>query len=450
MIPSQSLSEERRTLVVDTCVLLADPEALYGFGAAEVVLPLTVIEELDNQKSRLDEVGRAARQTVRLIEELRVMGGGDLQNPVSLPKGGTLRIAVATGRITQQRGLAADKNDNEILAVALGLQEGGRPVTVVSSDGAMRIKAAYFGLVAEDYRPLRAGRHTTQNPGWSTLEVSGHVIDLLYRHKAVELHELGNDREAIEALPLNEFVILKDGQQSGLARRTLTGLRHHDRQQEAWGLRPKSKEQSFALELLQDPEVPIVGLSGAAGTGKTILALAAGLEQVFERDATYERMMILRPVVAVGRQELGFLPGDKDEKLGPWMEAIIDAMVALSDGMTYAKAKDQVALWVQTERLTLEAVTYLRGRSLQRTYILVDEAQNLEPSTLKTILTRLGQGSKVVLVGDTSQIDNPYISERTNALSVLADTFAGQDLFGHLVLTKGERSAVADLAAHLL
>jgi PhoH-like ATPase len=182
--------------------------------------------------------------------------------------------------------------------------------------------------------------------------------------------------------------------------------------------------------------------------GKTLLALAAGLEQVFEPTSNrYDRLMILRPVVAVGRQELGFLPGDLESKLGPWFEAVVDAMVALGDNVSHRQAKDIIGGWVHEGKLTLEAVTYLRGRSLQHTYVLVDEVQNLEPSVAKTILTRLGQGSKAVLVGDTTQIDSPFLSERTNALSVLADSFAGEELFGHVALMKGERSAIADLAA---
>jgi len=213
----------------------------------------------------------------------------------------------------------------------------------------------------------------------------------------------------------------------------------------------RSKEQVFALDLLLDGSVPVVGLSGPAGTGKTILALAAGLEQTFEPSSqVFDRLIILRPVQSVGGQDLGFLPGTLEEKLGPWFDAVIDALVALGDRLSYPDARRMVDMWVQQGRMSLDAVTYLRGRSLRRSYVLVDESQNLEQLTLKTILTRVGEGSKVVFLGDTSQIDNPYVSRDSNALAVRTDRLAGQELFGHLTLTRGERSPVATLAADLL
>jgi len=205
------------------------------------------------------------------------------------------------------------------------------------------------------------------------------------------------------------------------------------------------------LVLLLDTAVPIVGQSGPARTGKTIVALAAALEQTFEPSSQiYDRLIILRPVQSVGGQELGFLPGTVEEKLGPWFEAVIDALVALGDRVSYPDARRMVDMWVQQGRMSLDAVTYLRGRSLRRSFVIVDEAQNLEQLTLKTILTRIGEGSKVVFLGDVSQIDNPYVSRDSNALAVLSDRLSGQRLFGHLYLTKGERSQVATLAADLL
>lgn len=455
LIPAQAVpADARTTVVLDTCVLLADPEALYAFGDADIVLPLTVIEELDNQKTRLDDVGYAARTTVRLLEELRLQNDGDIRAPYQLPGGGTVRVEINGLRLDllKKYGLPVEKNDNRILAAALGLKQDGRVVKVVSADGAVRIKAAHLGLVAEDYQKTRKHTHTAQNPGWHTVEMSGDVVNELYARKSVHLDDLNEtDAAALDGLATNEFVVLRSGQASGMARLQGGELVLVDRNVEAWGLKPKSKEQAFSLSLLLDRSVPVVGLSGAAGTGKTILALAAGLEQVFEPGSkVYDRMMILRPMIAVGRQEMGFLPGDKDEKLGPWFEAIIDAMVALGEHVTHAQAKETLAMWRDSEQLTMEAVTFLRGRSLQNTFILVDEAQNLSPSVLKACLTRVGKGSKIVFLGDVSQIDDPYLSERNNALSVLADTFIGEDLFGHLVLTKGERSAVADLAAKKL
>jgi PhoH-like ATPase len=211
-------------------------------------------------------------------------------------------------------------------------------------------------------------------------------------------------------------------------------------------LRPRSKEQQFALDLLLDPEVRIVALDGMAGTGKTLLALAAGLEQVIE-SSLYDKLSIYRPVVPVGKAELGFLPGTLDEKLNPWMTAVHDALVALTEHRSHADARAVLEELTEREKLSLEAVTYLRGRSLHGTYVLVDEAQNLEPTTLKTILTRVGEGTKVVFTGDTSQIDAPYLSEHNNAVSVLIDAFDGERCFGHVRLSHCERSEVASLAA---
>jgi PhoH-like ATPase len=440
------------TVVLDTSVLLADPESIFSFGPADVVLPLKVIEELDNHKGRMDEVGRAARTVARLLEELRGNSSGkDLKEPTPLVGGGTLRVVINGLKLDRVRelGLDTDKADNRILAAALGIPG---PVTLVSADVNLRLKAAAVGLEAEEYRQVRANFHTEAHPGWKALDVSARLIDELFE---AGTRGLGDDdlseadRTAIQPLIANEFGVLNAGQQSALVRRQKGRLRVLPRTAEAWGLRPRSKEQRFALDLLMDPGVPIVGLSGRAGTGKTILAIAAGLEQTFE-PGHYDRIMIIRPLVAVGRQDIGFLPGDKNEKLEPWFATVEDTMAALRDDLDHTKARAMLEGWVEQGTLSMEAVTFLRGRSLQRTFIIVDEAQNLEPLTLKTILTRLGTGSKVALVGDVSQIDSPFVSERTSAISILADRFAGQDLFGHLVLTQGERSPVADLAAELL
>jgi PhoH-like ATPase len=242
---------------------------------------------------------------------------------------------------------------------------------------------------------------------------------------------------------------LRCGRQSALVRRRGARLHQLGRHLEAWGVRPRSKEQQFALELLVDPDVRVVALDGFAGTGKTMLALAAGLEQVIEQPV-YDKVAVYRPVVPVGKAELGFLPGTLAEKLDPWMAAVTDALVAMTERRSHADALATLEELRAREKLSLEAVTFLRGRSLLGTYILVDEAQNLEPTTLKTILTRIGEGTKVVFTGDTSQIDAPYLSPRNNAISVLIDAFAGEDVFGHVRLTACERSVVASLAAERL
>lgn len=437
-------------VVFDTSVLIADPDSLLAFPDADAVIPLVVIEELDHHKSRMDDVGRAAREVIRTLEDLRTANGGDIRQAVALPGGGTIRIET-NGLLLDavaSKGLDPTKNDNRILAAALGQLRDGRTV-VVSNDAALRIKAAQVGLEAIEHQRRRGGRHDDRRPaGWVTLDVSPGLIDRLYAdHEGVDCDEVDDvDLATLDALHANEFAVLRAGSQSALVRHRDDRLIPLTRQVEAWGLRARSKEQQFALDLLLDPEVTVVALDGMAGTGKTILALAAGLEQVMEV-REYDKLAVYRPVVPVGKAELGFLPGGLDEKLDPWMTAVTDALVALTDSRSHADARALLDEMTDRNKLSLEAVTYLRGRSLQGTFVVVDEAQNLEPNTLKTILTRVGEGTKVVFTGDTSQIDAPYLSEHNNAIAVLIDAFAGERCFGHVRLTHCERSEVASLAA---
>ena len=451
--PARDTGATASTIVVDTSVLLADPESIFSFGAAEVVIPLRVIEELDNQKSRLDEVGRAARTVARTLEELRSLSADqDLRNPVVLPGGGTLRVVINGHKLEkiERLGLDVTKSDNRILAAALGLAED-RPVRLVSADVNLRLKAAALGLQAHEYLQTRPGFHTEGRPGWREVEVEGDLLSTVYDRHFVSFDTMTpGDAELLSALMVNEFGVLVAGRSSALVRRYRDGVRLLRSDHEAWGLRPRSKEQRFALDLLLDPDVPICGLSGRAGTGKTALAIAAGLEQVLERPQRYDRLMILRPMYPVGRQEIGFLPGQLKEKLEPWFSMVEDTMTALRDDRSRVEARKDLEMLVERGHIDMQPVTYLRGRSLQRTFIICDEMQSAEALVLKTILTRLGEGSKVVFVGDVTQIDNPFVSERTSAISILADRFSGQALFGHLVLTKGERSPVADLATELL
>ncbi|CAN5666848.1 PhoH family protein [soil metagenome] len=449
--PTTSGGDGDRTttrVVLDTSVLISDPESLFAFTDAEAVIPLVVVEELDQHKTRLDDVGRAARQVIRTIEELRVANGGDIRRPVALPGGGTLRVETNGLHVAEvsAHGLDPNKADNRILAAALG-QHTEAPTTVVSNDAALRIKAAQLGLEACEHHRRRGGPDERRPAGWCTLDVSPELIDRLYRSDAVAVDDLpAVDADACTALCTNSYAVLRAGSQSVLVRRRGPQLTALTRVPEPWGLRPRSKEQQFALDLLLDPTVRVVALDGMAGTGKTILALAAGLEQVME-SGCYDKVSVYRPVVPVGKAELGFLPGTLDEKLDPWMTAVTDALVALTERRSHADARLILEEMTDREKLSLEAVTYLRGRSLQGTFVLVDEAQNLEPTTLKTILTRVGEGTKVVFTGDTSQIDAPYLSEHNNAVAVLIDAFGGEDCFGHVRLTHCERSEVASLAA---
>jgi PhoH-like ATPase len=439
-------------VVLDTSVLISDPDSLLAFPDADAIVPLAVIEELDSHKSRLDDVGRAARQVIRTIEELRTANGGDIRSPVRLPGGGTLRIET-NGLLLDEvaaKGLDPTKADNRILAAALGQRVHAR-TAVVSNDAALRIKAAQVGLEAIEHHRRRNDASAQLTVGWRAIEVAPETIDDLYAHPEgvpvdQVLTHIGEADAPSEPLRDNEFAVCRAGSQSALVRHLDGQVAPLTRSLEAWGLRPRSKEQHFALDLLLDPDVAVVALDGMAGTGKTILALAAGLDQVMEHRA-YDKLAVYRPVVPVGKAELGFLPGSLDEKLDPWMTAVTDALVALTETRSHADASAILDQMTARNKLSLEAVTYLRGRSLQGTFVVVDEAQNLEPTTLKTILTRIGEGTKVVFTGDTSQIDAPYLSEHNNAVSVLVDAFAGERCFGHVRLTHCERSEVASLAA---
>jgi PhoH-like ATPase len=435
-------------VVLDTSVLVADPGSLHAYPRCDVVIPLTVVEELDSLKTRPDDVGRAARTALRALEDLRMRAGGSLADPIALddsPDAATVQIEVngIQRHLLTEHGLDPAVPDNRIIGAALG-QALNAPTTMVSNDAALRIKAAHLGLAAHEHRPV--GRSTdTRRTGWVALDSTHEQIDLLYADGDVDIEEVAGAEDLHE----NEFVVARCGSQSALCRRQGDRLTLLHGTPEAWGLRARSKEQRFALELLLDPEVSVVALDGRAGTGKTLLAIAAGLELVVEA-RRYERLAVYRPLVPVGRAEVGFLPGGLDEKLDPWMAAIHDAVVALSEQRSSREAHSLVDELTARGQLTMESVTFLRGRSLHRQIVVVDEAQNLEPTTLKTILTRIGEDTKVVFTGDTSQIDAPYMGESNNALAVLIQAFRGQSCFGHLTLSSCERSEVASLAAELL
>lgn len=436
----------RPQVVLDTSALVADPTVLYGYPDADVVVPLTVVEELDGLKRRMDDIGRSAREAIRSMEAIRA--GGDPTQPVDLGQGSSLRVelnSIHTDRLVAL-GLDTRASDNRIIAAALG-QADGHPevaVTLVSNDAGLRVKAAALGLAAEEQ--VAGHPPSGTNKGWRVVETETDLYGRLHRGQRIGDDELA--AAGLGDLLVNEFVAFRGG---GLARRFPDGLRAC-LPQSSWDLKPRGAEQTFALNLLMDPNVPIVALTGPAGTGKTILALASALEQVVETTSgcPYDRIMIIRPLYAVERQDIGFLPGAVDEKLGPWMDSVVDAYMALHERMSYSEAKAALELFVADGKLTMEPLTFLRGRSLARTLLLIDEAQNAEVPTLKTILTRVGEGSKVVFLGDTTQMDNPYVSERSNAISALVERFTGQPLFGHIRLERGQRSPIADLAAHIL
>ena len=381
-------------------------------------------------------------------------GGSLAQSVPTGAEGATLQIEINNIRkhLLIEHGLNPDIADNRIIGAAIGQSDFG-PTTMVSNDAALRIKAAHLGVMAAEHT---RSRRADDRPaiGWATLDTTHDAIDSLYAAGGIAIDAVRATGQAGDEVPVamteNEFAVLRSGSQSALVR-AVNGefVLLPQGAPEPWGLRPRNKEQRFALELLLDPEIEVIALDGRAGTGKTLLAIAAGLEQVVEQ-RRYERVAVYRPLVPVGRADVGFLPGGLDEKLDPWMAAIHDAVVALTDMGNSQDAGNLIAELTERGQLSLESVTFLRGRSLQRQIVVIDEAQNLEPTTLRTILTRVGEGTKVIFTGDTSQIDAPYLGESNNALSVLATAFSGQRCFGHITLTACERSDVASLAAELL
>ena len=445
-----------RNFVLDTCVLLADPDALLRFDEHDVVLPLVVIEELDRKKSALDDVGRNARLALRRIEELRLASGGGLSQPLRLPSGGTVRIESNHVDVGLPPYLDPHKPDHRILAVAIGVG-----ATLVTKDAALRIKGSQLGVEVEDYRADTA-RTDEHRHGVAEVEVDPTVLDELHRDGKAQLDAETADLAAagIERLWPNACLVLRAGpSSSGLGRvidvredglATVHKVAGH---RQVFGMSARDVRQTFAIDLLLDPQVPCVSLMGMAGTGKTFLALAAGLEQVLSA-AAYRRMAVYRPLVAVGKQEVGYLPGDLDEKLAPWMAAVHDNLYALmrrddspgAGAREHRQVQTAIESLIDRGQLELAAITYLRGRSITDELVIVDEAQNIELSALRVVLTRMGTGSKVVFCGDLGQVDNPYISPY-GGMAALIEKMEGSPLFGHVTLTKGVRSPLAEHAA---
>ena len=431
------------TFVLDTCVLLADPNSPLRFDEHDVVLPLVVVEELDRKKTRMDEVGANARAAIRLLEELGASQSGGLRDAVNLPGGGTLRIELnGIGSDRLPNVLDPHTPDHRILATCLNLHEQS-PAVLVTKDAALRIKGAQLGVPVQDYRGDTVPVEHVQS-GLVELRTDGETIDRLFEEGKLALD--------VDAL-VNQFVLLRSGaSRSGLARViqaepavVVERVPNHVR---AFGAEPKNVRQTVALHQLLDPDIPAVSMMGIAGTGKTFLALAAALEQVLEQ-GRYRKVSVYRPLVAVGRQEVGYLPGDLNEKLAPWMAAVHDNLFALFSDAGVDGAKHAIEELVDRGELEMAAVTYLRGRSITGEFVIIDEAQNLELPTLKVILTRMSRDSKVVFCGDLTQVDNPYISP-FGGMAALIEKFKGSPLFGHVTLEKTVRSPLAEMAANVL
>lgn len=441
-----------KIIVLDTNVLLHDPQAIFSFQYHEVVIPAVVLEEIDSKKRLADELGRNARHISRLLDSLRKQG--HLHNGIALPGGGILKVELNHRSFERVQSLFSEiSNDNRILAVALNYQleqkdkTDKRQVVIVSKDVLIRIKADVLGLLAEDYLPDQSVISSDGYTGYGTIYVHPSVIDEFYSNRFL----------AVTMIPVkgklrpNEFVILKDEigtSKSALLKVSQDGCRLEPlylSNDPVWGISARSAQQRMALELLLNDDIPLVTLSGKAGTGKTLLALAAGLMKV-EDEHKYKKLLIARPVVPMGK-DIGYLPGEKEEKLRPWMQPIYDNLEFLFDTK---KTGDIDKILLGMGSIQVEALTYIRGRSIPGQFIIIDEAQNLSRHEVKTIVSRVGEGSKIVLMGDTEQIDHPYLDAVSNGLTHIIESFKQESISGHMSLEKGERSRLAQLAADLL
>jgi len=437
--------------VLDTNVLLQDPYSIFSFKDNDVVIPAVVLEEVDSKKRYMDEIGRNARQISRLIDNLRE--SGKLHEKIPLENGGTLRIELNHRSFHQLQEIFVEKtNDNRILAVAknLSLEEqkkkDGRTVVLVSKDTLVRVKADAIGLISEDFLSDRVVENDHLYTGFTDVQVTLDLLNKFYEKGKLPISEIGNG-----TYYPNEFLILKDvlgSSSSALAmvdssRKFIKKLVFDH--EHIWGIRPRNVQQTMAIELLLKKDLPLVTLIGKAGTGKTLLALASGLMQT-EDFGEYKKLLVARPIVPMGK-DLGYLPGEKEEKLRPWMQPIFDNLEYL---FNTKKPGELEAILAGMGSIEVEALTYIRGRSIPDQFIIIDEAQNLTKHEVKTILTRVGDGSKIVLMGDPEQIDHPYLDAFNNGLSYVVERFKDQQIAGHVKLVKGERSGLAQLAADLL
>ncbi len=443
----------KKNYVLDTNVLLHDPNAIHKFEDNDLIIPIFVIEEVDQFKREGSERGRNARAVCRMLDQLRERGS--LSGGVGLDEGGTLRVSVPATRPELASALDKTAQDQAILQTALDVRDRSEnPTIFVTMDTNLRIRADALGLTTENYENQKVDLEVVDR-GITEIDVDSQDVDGFF-------HEGQYEPPADVHLTANCCVLLRDRKSPS---HTALGRFHHDKglvlplrvpAGGVLGLRPRNKEQTFALELLLDNSIQLVTVLGKAGTGKTLLALAAGLKRTVD-DEVYSRMLVSRPVIPMGR-DVGYLPGDIGEKLNPWMQPIYDNLDQLltsrdTKGGDRNGKKDGSRTFAELQergQLQVEPLTYIRGRSLPYQYLIVDEAQNLTPHEVKTIITRCGEGTKIVLTGDPFQIDNPYVDSTTNGLSVAAHRFRGQPLAGHVVMMKGERSELAEVAANLL
>ncbi|MCX5659947.1 MAG: PhoH family protein [Planctomycetota bacterium] len=458
-------SERIKHFVLDTNVLLHNPAAIFMFADNEVIIPFPVIEELDKFKKQNDDVGRNAREVIRHLDRLRTRGklteGVDWNG-----NGGHIRVDFSTD--DRPKALAEDSPDNRIISVAWKLHQAGTRTIFITKDINCRLKSDALGLHTEDFEAQKVDADTLYS-GHVSLAVPGKVIDMLYEEKQIGLDELSphlfeTDAEG-KTVPItlfaNQFVQLRnalDDSHTGLAR--LLGETEHlipvvGPRKPVYGIMARNLQQTMALDLLLDDDVKLVTLLGTAGTGKTLLAIAAGMVKVFT-EQRYDKLLVARPIMPMGR-DIGYLPGDKDEKLSAWMQPIFDNLSYLMStrgaGSMHAEshsAEQRTKALMDSGQLVLEPLTYIRGRSIPHQFMIVDEAQNLTPHEVKTIVSRVGEGTKIVLTGDILQIDNPYLDSSSNGLSYMVDKLKGQAIVGHMTLARSERSELASLAAERL
>jgi len=424
--------------ILDTNVLIHDPKALFAFKNNEVVIPLVVLDELDKKKVGPDEVARHARMAIRSLDNMR--SKGSIHKGVSTDAGGTIRVEI-NHKESVPTDLDPNRVDNRIISVALGInkENPNKKVIVISKDINLRVKCDALNVYAEDYNTDSvASSPSLIYTGTDELVVSSEDINAL--------HDIGYI-DARVRLCENQYVLLKSEtspKHSGMAKFCNGYLVKMAAHNNVWGIGPKNKEQAFALDALFDPNISLVTIMGRAGSGKTLLSAAAGLAQLLDQHV-YKRLLMTRPIVPLGR-DIGFLPGDKDEKMKPWMAPLQDNL----DLLFSEKGGNMLEMYKDQGIISVEALTYIRGRSIPKSYIIIDEAQQLTRHEIKTIITRVGEGSKVVLTGDIMQIDTPYIDSVDNGLSYAVEQFKNEPMAAHITLTKGERSDLATKAAELL
>ncbi len=432
-----------KNIVLDTNVLLHDPRAVYSFTDADIHVPLEVIEELDTFKRDMSELGRNARSVAQTLDKLRRQG--HLGEGVKVNENTVMHIDCALGeRQPAGRRITANRVDQSILSLALSLRREfpERPVLVVTKNVNLRLKADALGIPADDYS-VDAFPDADVYTGWHVIDAPAAILDQVETTGFAQLPDFRSLRNQYAALRCGERLVLgRFGAEAG----ALSALKNGAR--EVVGIAPANLQQRFALDALLDDKLHMVTMTGKAGTGKTLLAVAAGLRQVFA-DNRYNRLLVFRPTMPMGR-DIGYLPGDIAEKMRPWMQPVYDALELIREHDRKSPERCLPPDIFECPEVSIEPLTYIRGRSIPRQFIVIDEAQNITPLEAKTIITRVGRGTKIVLTGDPHQIDNPYIDAISNGLAYLIDRFRGNALSAHIGLLKGERSVLAETAANLL